>query len=257
MVKKSKAYRYFSVNIDGSAIPNHSKTRMISAMEPNASKALPQGASRSNVVPESKRKYHAISICVDTNYTVSGRKMRLTITGCALIATIFLSGCDSDEQRTIPSKPSTKTSETEMRTLSGKIAIENLPPNRGISATIAFFPVNDERAAKPFDGDPPGDAIKDSEHLLEEVDFDTETSVATRAIPFSVSRPAGHYYIQLRFILYRFKDGKAFAQAEQFFFGKRTLPLLDDIDALTLPVKWPSIPLEELGCYGNVEPKNR
>ena len=183
--------------------------------------------------------------------------MRHTTTGLAIIATMFLVGCDSEEQRALPTKPSTDTSETEMRTLSGQIAIENLPPNRGISATIAFFPVDNERAAKPFDGDPPGDAIKDSEHLLEEVDFQTETTVPTRAIPFSVSRPAGHYYIQLRFILYRFKDGKAFAQAEQFFFGKRTLPLLYDIDGLTLPVEWPSIPLEELGRYGTVQPNSR
>lgn len=183
--------------------------------------------------------------------------MRFIITGFAIITTMFLSGCDSEEQSTLPTKPSTETPATEMRTLSGQIAIENLPPNRGISATIAFFPVADEIAAKPYDGDPPGEAIKDSEHLLEEVDLDTETTVATRTIPFSVRRPAGHYYIQLRFILYRFKDGKAFAQAEQFFFGKRTLPLLDDIDGLTLPIEWPSIPIEELGSYGTVEPNNR
>ncbi|MBK1884731.1 hypothetical protein JIN85_20130 [Luteolibacter pohnpeiensis] len=182
--------------------------------------------------------------------------MRFMITGFAVITTMFLSGCDSEEQSP-PTKPSPEKAETKMRTLSGQIAIENLPPNRGISATIAFFPVDEESAAKPYHGEPTGDAIKDSEHLLEEVDFDTETTVATRAIPFSVSRPAGLYYIQLRFILYRFKDGKAFAQAEQFFFGKRTLPLLDDIHGLTLPVEWPSIPIEELGSYGTVQPNNR
>ena len=80
---------------------------------------------------------------------------------------------------------------------------------------------------------------------------------ASNAKEMPVRIPAGHYYIQLRFILYRYKDGKAYAQAEQFFFGRRALPLLDDISGLTLPVEWPSIPLEELGSYGTVKPNNR
>ena len=144
-----------------------------------------------------------------------------------------------------------------MKELSGKIAIENLPPHRGISANIAFFPVEDQNAPKPFDGNPPGSAIKDSERVLEHVDLDTEIKDSSREIPFSLSRPAGHYYIQLRFILYRFEGGKAYAQAEQFFFGKRALPLLDDIRGIILPITWPSIPLEELGSYGTIMPRNR
>lgn len=183
--------------------------------------------------------------------------MRLTLGGIAITTSMFLSACDSQESTVIQTNPSTEGSKTEMRILSGKIVIENLPPNRGISVDIAFFPVDDENAPKPFDGDPPGEAIKDSEHVLKEVDFEHESAVPTREIPFSVSRPAGHYYIQLRFILYRFKDGKAFAQTEQFFFGKRTLPLLEDISGIALPVQWPSIPLEGLGSYGTIEPSNR
>jgi hypothetical protein len=69
--------------------------------------------------------------------------------------------------------------------------------------------VHDQNAPRPFDGDPPAGAIKDSERVFEHVDLDTEIKDSSRDIPFSLSRPAGHYYIQLRFILYRFKDGKA------------------------------------------------
>ena len=141
-----------------------------------------------------------------------------------------------------------------MKTLAGKIALHNLPPHRGLSVNIAFFPVQDDKAPKPFGGDPPGDAIKDTETVFEAVDLANEITVSTRDIPFSLSRPPGYYYIQLRFILYRIQDGKAYAQAEQFFFGKRTLPLFDNISGITLPVEWPPIPLKELGAYGTIQP---
>ena len=183
--------------------------------------------------------------------------MHSTLCSVALITPMILSACDSRKPAAIQTSPSTENSKIKMKTLNGKIVIKNLPPNRGISAHVAFFPVDGENAPKPFDGDPPGEAIKDSEQVIEEVDFDNESTVTTREIPFSVTRPAGHYYIQLRFILYRFKAGKAFAQVERFFFGKRTLPLLNDIYGMALPVKWPANPLEELGSYGNIEPRNR
>lgn len=183
--------------------------------------------------------------------------MRLTLSCTVIITLVFLSSCDTREASVPQSAPSTERIEAEMRTLSGQIAIVNLPPNRGISADVAFFAVEDENATKPFEGNPPGEAIKDLERLLEDVHLNQESRATTREIPFSVSRSAGHYYIQLRFILYRFEDGNVYAQAEQFFFGKRTLPLLNDITGISLPVEWPSIPLEELGSYGTIEPDNR
>ena len=97
----------------------------------------------------------------------------------------------------------------------------------------------------------------DVEDVLEDVDFVRESTDSVRVIPFSIMRPGEYYYIQLRFILFRFKDGKHYAQVENFFFGRRTLPLLDDISGIVLPVEWPSIPLEELGIYGLIKPSNR
>ena len=140
------------------------------------------------------------------------------------------------------------------RTINGQVAIDNLPPHFGLSVRLAFFPVAGPDAEAPFDGDPPAEAVTDCPELYNEVDLDHELHETSRSIPFSISHPSGHYYIQLRTLLYRKQDGKVFAQAEQFFFGRRPMALLDDIPSVTLPVEWPSIPLDELGHYGTVEP---
>ncbi len=87
------------------------------------------------------------------------------------------------------------------------------------------------------------------------VDLDNECVETTRNIPFAIKHEAGHYYLQLRTILYRKHDGEVFAQAEQFFFGRRPLDLATDLPSVTLPVEWPSIPLEELGRYGTIKPQ--
>jgi hypothetical protein len=148
------------------------------------------------------------------------------------------------EQRTLPTK-----------TFAGQITIDNLPPHYGLNVSLAFFPVDGPDAEVPYDGDPPGDAVTDCPEVYNTVDLDSERDEKTRSIPFSINHPAGYYYIQLRTLLYRKQDGKVFAQAEQFFFGRRPLALLDDLPAVTLPVEWPSIPLDELGHYGTVEPQ--
>ena len=137
----------------------------------------------------------------------------------------------------------------------GEIEIADLPPHFGLTVSLAFFPVSAPDAPAPYDGDPPGDAVIDCAELYNEVDLDIEVNQATRTIPFSIERPAGNYYLLLRTLLYRKQDEKVFAQAEQFFFGRRPLTLLDDLPSVTLPVEWPSIPLDELGHYGTIEPQ--
>ena len=141
------------------------------------------------------------------------------------------------------------------KTFAGQITIENLPPYYGLTVSLAFFPVEGPDSDAPFDGDPPGDAVTDCPELYDHVDLDNECGESTRNIPFSIEHSAGHYYIQLRTLLYRKQEGRVFAQAEQFFFGRRPLELLADIPAVTLPVEWPSIPLDELGRYGTVKPQ--
>ena len=121
--------------------------------------------------------------------------------------------------------------------------------------SLAFFPVDAPDSVAPYDGDPPADAVTDCPELYSNVDLDTERVESTRRIPFSIEHSAGYYYIQLHALLYRKQDGKVFAQAEQFFFGRRPLELLADIPAVTFPAEWPSIPLDELGHYGTVKPQ--
>ncbi len=62
--------------------------------------------------------------------------------------------------------------------------------------------------------------------------------------------------LQVRNRMARTQAGKMFAQAEQFFFTRRPLPLSEQpMGRITLPVHWPQLPLEELGAYGVVEPR--
>jgi hypothetical protein len=77
----------------------------------------------------------------------------------------------------------------------------------------------------------------------------TETSVEQ---DFEVDRPDGFYYLQVRAILFRTQGGKTFAQAEQFFFRRRSLVV--PCEGVTLPVVWPDISLEDLHHYGTVRP---
>jgi hypothetical protein len=66
------------------------------------------------------------------------------------------------------------TSQMNHKTLSGQIAIGNLPPHFGLSISLAFFPVADADSPKPFDGDPPVEAIIDCQDILEDVDLNVE-----------------------------------------------------------------------------------
>ena len=180
-------------------------------------------------------------------------RILLIVIGAAFI----LVGCDNTLGP--DATPNTGNSQDQnalpTRTFSGQITIDKLPPHYGLTVSLAFFPVDGPDSVPPYDGDPPADAVTDCPELYDNVDLDTERVESTRSIPFSIEHSAGHYYIQLRTLLYRKQDGKVFAQAEQFFFGRRPLELLADIPAATLPVEWPSVPLDELGRYGTVKPQ--
>ena len=97
--------------------------------------------------------------------------------------------------------------------------------------------------------------MTDSHEVAKQVDLHTESSQSGYDVPFAVERPAGYYYLQVRAILFRTQAGKVFAQAEQFFFARRPLPLTEDIGSITLPVHWPQIAMDELGSHGVVKPQ--
>jgi hypothetical protein len=140
--------------------------------------------------------------------------------------------------------------------LEGTISITSLPPHRGIIVNLCFFAVPEPDAPVPFNGDPPAEAATDCEKVLEQVDLETESQVATREFPCRVERPPGYYFVQVRVILFRMKAGKVFAQAEQFFFARRPVQIsAESASTVTLPVSWPVEPLEELHHYGTIKPQ--
>jgi hypothetical protein len=138
---------------------------------------------------------------------------------------------------------------------SGQVEITGLPPNRGMIVSLALFPVAGADAPAPYDGDPPTDEVeKDCIELLVDVDLDIEVHQSTRIIPFAVEHPAGHYYLQLRTVLFR-KQGERFVgQAEQFFFGRRPLPLFENLSSVALPIEWPATEIEDMEHYGTFRP---
>ena len=143
-----------------------------------------------------------------------------------------------------------------MAKFEGTIAVSGLPPHRGLIVSLCFFPVEAADAPAPYGGDPPAEAVTDCHQVINQVDLHTESARATYELPFAVERGAGFYYLQVRAILFRTWGEKVFAQAEQFFFARRPLPLTErPIGHITLPVEWPQIPLERLNIYGVVEPQ--
>ena len=140
--------------------------------------------------------------------------------------------------------------------LSGCISISNLPPHRGLIITLVFFKAEGMDSVPPYNGHPPTESITDNIELCNKVDLECEMNDSQREVAFEIEHPTGHFYLQLRVILFRKNNGKAFAQTEQFFFGRSPLPLFEDLHSFTLPIECPSTPLEELESYGTIEPKN-
>ena len=142
-----------------------------------------------------------------------------------------------------------------MPNLEGNVTVSGLPPHRGLIVSLCFFRVAAATDPAPYGGDPPAEAVTDCHEVIKQVDLNRESSQATCHLPFAVERPAGFYYLQVRAVLFRTRKDKIFAQAEQFFFARRPLPLTEEpLGPVALPVDWPQIPLEDLGSYGVVEP---
>ena len=142
--------------------------------------------------------------------------------------------------------------------LNGKVAVTGLPSHYGLIITVCFFAVEGPDAPVPYDGDPPGEAATDCEEIYNQVDLGQELPAGTLEQRFSVQRQMGYYYVQVRAILFRSKEGKALAQVETFFFGRRPLHFTPDPEGeYTFPVSWPATPVEELHSYGTVYPEKK
>ncbi|HVS35282.1 MAG TPA: hypothetical protein VMS17_06840 [Gemmataceae bacterium] len=138
----------------------------------------------------------------------------------------------------------------------GAILITGLPPHRGLIINLCFFAVAKPDSPPPHNGDPPAEAATNCDKVFEQVDLDMESRETTFEHHFGIERSPGYYYVQLRVILFRAREGKVFAQAEQFFFARRPLLIGAELEGnVTLPVSWPTEPLEELHHYGTVSPQ--
>jgi hypothetical protein len=145
-----------------------------------------------------------------------------------------------------------------MAKLQGTVALTGLPPHRGLIVNLCFYRVDSADAAAPYDGDPPAEAATDCNEVVKQVDLNSESDQAGYDLPFRVERPTGFYFVQVRAILFRAPAGKVFAQAEQFFFGRRPVEFASAPEGdVTLPVSWPTQSLEALHHYGTVSPSDK
>jgi hypothetical protein len=143
-----------------------------------------------------------------------------------------------------------------MGKLVGTVSITGLPPHRGVMVAVCFYRVESEESPAPHGGDPPTEAATDCEKIYSQVHFDTESKQGEYEFPFSVERPSGHYYLEVRAILFRVEEGKMDAQFEPYFYGRRPLQITDGtVGPVTLPVVWPATALGDLHTHGVINPR--
>ena len=146
------------------------------------------------------------------------------------------------------------------RKFAGEIAFTNLPPNFGMIVSLQLFPVSGADAPVPYEGDPPADVVTDNAELCKPVDLHTENPQPTRNIPFLLKRAEGHYYFQVRAILFRKNTTDAndseslVAQVEPFFFARSPLALFEDLKGVRLTIEWPSVAIEDMENYATFRP---
>lgn len=145
-----------------------------------------------------------------------------------------------------------------MSRLNGTVVISGLPPHRGLILNVCFFPVPNADTPPPYGGNPPAESSTDFQKAFEHIDMDRESGQADFACDFSIERPDGFYYLQVRALLVRQASRQVFMQAEQFFFGRRTVQIpVGEEGHLTLPVTWRATPLESLHHYARFHPRPR
>lgn len=145
-----------------------------------------------------------------------------------------------------------------MPTLAGTISLSRLPRHRGLILNVCLYPVEAADAASPYNGTPPPEAAIDCDKVFENVDLEAESSDACFDHKFTIERPVGFYFVQVRAILFRMQEGRVVAQAEQFFFGHQPVPVRSELTGGEyFPISWPTLPLQELQHYGTISPQSK
>lgn len=143
-----------------------------------------------------------------------------------------------------------------LKQFNGQISIKNLPPNYGLIVSLQFFEVDNLDAGAPLDEEILAEDRIDCIQIYSEVNLDLESQESLINIPFSIEHYIGYFYIQVRVIMFRKNQNRAFAQLETFFFGSRPLPFLDNLTSIIFPVEWPSVPVEQLENHNRFTPQN-
>jgi hypothetical protein len=104
-----------------------------------------------------------------------------------------------------------------------------------------------QRIAKP-----PGNAYRNLTWIKEREDPNNFP------LKFSLTKPSGFYFVDVGVIAFREVDGKMYAQVEHFFPNEKPVEIVQNEETfIQLTVKWPDIPLGELGSYGIVYPSRK
>jgi hypothetical protein len=140
--------------------------------------------------------------------------------------------------------------------LSGRVSIADLPPHRGIVLNLCLFKVSGTNAKPPFGSDPPAEAVTDCHKVAESLHINEESKQPSFEQTFAIKHSPGYYYLQVRALLFREREGSLFCQAEQFFFSKKPVWIFHEAEEETvLSIAWPKRALEELHYYGTMTPK--
>ena len=135
-------------------------------------------------------------------------------------------------------------------TLVGDLALSDLPECKMLSVTVHLFAARSASDPLPYEGNPPPPAYRNEISVREAHD------PIHKPLRFSVKKTAGFYHIDVGVIAYREANGRMYAQVEHFFPFERPCEITaGQTRAVQLRVRWPAIPLEELGVYGTIHPQ--
>ncbi len=94
-----------------------------------------------------------------------------------------------------------------MGRIKGTISISGLPPHCGLILNVCFYKVSGFEAPPPHGGAPPASAAADIHPVSEDVHLEEESKQATLEKPFELEHEAGYFYVEVRPILFRERNG--------------------------------------------------
>lgn len=129
--------------------------------------------------------------------------------------------------------------------LSGHVTIHGIPTNFGIVVNLLV------RRGKRIEETAPSNA-----QLYEVICVKEREHPDAWPLHFAIARPRGIYHVGLSCIVFQDRGGKLYAQVERFFPIPKPQPTgAREADAIRMSAQWPKTPVEQLGSYGTVCPR--